>query len=181
MKKIVVAISFLTLLAACGSKVDPSKPVDATPFFDVKGFFQNEIKRLTEGGTKIEKTVTVRGQSETKVIEKADFAQELALFVSSDINKPAWRDKYRIEKTAGRSLESFFATDDDLKTKRIDIFRFPPNGVTQIQILNSDESSITESQQSLKYDIGVGYSIETFQKFFGSDSSKTKIQVVFVK
>jgi hypothetical protein len=68
-----------------------------------------------------------------------------------------------------------------LKTKRIDIFRFPPNGVTQIAILNSDESSITESQQSLKYDIGVGYSIETFQKFFGSDSSKTKIQVVFVQ
>lgn len=181
MKKTIFAISFLVLFAACAGKVGPSKTVDATPFFDIKGFFQNEIKRLTEGGTKIEKTVTVHGQSEKKVIDKADFAQELALFVTSDINKPAWRDKYRIEKTAGRSLESFFATDEDLKTKRIDIFRFPPNGVTQIQILNSDESSITESQQSLKYDIGVGYSIETFQKFFGSDSSKTKIQVVFVQ
>jgi hypothetical protein len=181
MKKIIFTLSVLTLFAACAGKVDPSKTVDATPFFDVKGFFQNEIKRLTEGGTKIEKTVTVRGQSETKVIDKADFAQELALFVASDINKPAWRDKYRIEKTAGRSLESFFATDNVLKTKRVDIFRFPPNGVTQIAILNSDASSITESQQSLKYDIGVGYTIETFQKFLGSDSSKTKIQVVFVK
>ena len=86
-----------------------------------------------------------------------------------------------MEKTAGRSLESFVATDEDLKTKRVDIYRFPPNGVTQIQILNSDKSSITESQQSLNYEIGKGYSIETFQKFFGSDSSKTRIQVVFVK
>ncbi|MDZ7879980.1 MAG: hypothetical protein U5L45_20040 [Saprospiraceae bacterium] len=181
MKIIIFSLSVLMLFTACGGKVDASKTADATPFFDVKGFFHNEIKRLTEGGTKIEKTVTVRGQSETKMIDKANFAQELALFVASDINKPAWRDKYRIEKTAGRSLESFFATDDDLKTKRIDIFRFPPNGVTQIQILNSDESSITESQQSLKYELSVGYSIETFQKFIGSDSSKTKIQVVFVK
>jgi hypothetical protein len=181
MKKIGFGLLVLFAFSACGDKTDATKAVDKTPFFDVKGFFQNEIKRLTEGGVKIEKTVTVRGQSETKTMDKADFAEELALFVASDINKPAWSDKYRIEKTAGRSLESFFATDDDLKTKRIDIFRFPPNGVTQIQILNSDKSTITESQQSLDYDIGKGYSIETFQKFLGSDSSKTRIQVVFLK
>jgi hypothetical protein len=181
MKKIILGINFLIVFAACGGKTDAAKNVDTTPFFDVKGFFQNEIKRLTEGGTKIEKTVTIGGKAETKIIEKADFTQELALFVSSDINKPAWSDKYRIEKTAGRSLESFVAMDDDLKTKRVDIYRFPPNGVTQIQILNSDKSSITESQQSLNYEIGKGYSIETFQKFFGSDSSKTRIQVVFMK
>jgi hypothetical protein len=181
MKKIILGILMLLIFAACGGKTDASKTVDATPFFDVKGFFQSEIKRLTEGSIKIEKTVTIGGKSETKIIEKADYAQELALFVASDINKPAWRDKYRVEKTAGRSLESFFATDDDLKTRRVDIFRFPPNGVTQIQILNNDKSSITESQQSLDYDIGKGFSIETFQKFFGSDSNKTSIKVVFLK
>jgi hypothetical protein len=180
MKKIILGAQFLLLFAACGGKTEAPKNVDTTPFFDVKGFFQNEIKRLTEGSQKIEKTVTVKGNSETKIIDKADFAQELALFVSSDINKPAWRDKYRTEQTAGRSLESFLATDDDLKTKRVDIYRFPPNGVAQIKILNSDKSSITESQQSLEYEIGKGYSIETFQKFFGSDSSKTRIQVVFL-
>ncbi len=181
MNKLFSAVALALLFAACGGKTDTTKNLERAPFFDVKGFFQNEIKRLTEGGAKIEKTVTIGGKAETKIIEKADFAQELALFVTSDINKPAWRDKYRVEKTAGRSLESFFATDDDLKTKRIDIFRFPPNGVTQIQILNTDKSSITESQQSLDYDIGKGYSIETFQKFIGSDSSKTRIQVVFLK
>jgi hypothetical protein len=181
MKNIILGIGLLIVFAACGGKTDAAKNIDTTPFFDVKGFFNSEIKRLTEASIKIEKTVTVKGHSETKIIDKADFAQELALFVSSDINKPAWRDKYRVEKTTGRSLESFFATDDDLKTKRVDIYRFPPNGVAQIQILNSDKSSITESQQSLQYEIGKGYSIETFQKFFGSDSSKTRIQVVFLK
>ena len=132
-------------------------------------------------GIKIEKTVTIGGKAETKIIEKADFEKELALFLASDINKPAWRDKYRIEKTAGRSLESFLAKDDDLKTKRLDIYRFPPNGVTQILIVNSDKSSVTESQQNLDYDIGKGYSIETFQQFFGSDSSKIRIDVLFLK
>lgn len=181
MKKILLIFNVLILFAACDSKKDPSKTVDATPFFDVKGFFQGEIKRLTEGSVKIEKTVTIGGKSETKTFEKADFEKELALFVASDINKPAWRDKYRIEKTAGRSLESFLAKDEDLKTKRVDIYRFPPNGVTQIKIVNSDKSSVTESQQSLDYDIGKGYSIETFQQFLGSDSSKIKIEVTFLK
>jgi hypothetical protein len=181
MKKIVFNISVLLLFAACGGKTDAAKALEATPFFDVKGFFQGEIKRLTEGGIKIEKTVIIGDKTETKIIEKADFTKELALFSASDINKPAWRDRYRVEKTAGRSLESFFAIDEELKTKRLDIYRFPPNGVAQIQILNSDKSSITESQQHLQYDIGKGYSIETFQKFFGSDSSKIRIQVVFLK
>jgi hypothetical protein len=181
MKKIGFNLLILLLFSACGGKTDATKVVDATPFFDVKGFFQGEIKRLTEGSQKIEKTVTVKGNSETKIIDKADFVQELALFMASDINKPAWRDKYRIEKTAGRSLESFVAKDDDLKTRRVDIYRFPPNGVTEIQIVNGDKSLITESEQSLKYEIGKGYSIETFQKFIGSDSSKTRIDVVFLK
>lgn len=181
MKKIVLALTAFVFFASCGGKTDASKAVDKTPFFDVKGFFSSEIKRLTEGRTKIEKTVTIGGKSETRTIEKADFEKELALFIASDINKPAWRDKYRIEKTVGRSLESFLAKDDDLKTKRLDIYRFPPNGVTQIKILNSDKSSVTESQQSLNYDIGTGYSIETFQQFLGSDSSKIKIDVTFVK
>lgn len=181
MKKIVLAFTLISLFAACKGKTNASKEGDATRFFDVKGFFNGEIKRLTEGGIKIEKTVTIAGKTETKIIEKADFEKELALFLASDINKPAWRDKYRIEKTAGRSLESFLAIDDDLKTKRLDIYRFPPNGVTQIKIVNSDESSVTESQQSLDYDIGKGYSIETFQQFLGSDSSKIRIDVVFLK
>ena len=181
MKKILLAFTILSLFAACKGKTEGAKDADATRFFDVKGFFNGEIKRLTEGAVKIEKTVTIAGKAETKIIEKADFEKELALFVASDINKPAWRDKYRVEKTAGRSLESFIAKDDDLKTKRLDIYRFPPNGVTQIQIINSDESSVTESQQSLHYDIGKGYSIETFQQFLGSDSSKIKINVVFLK
>jgi hypothetical protein len=181
MKKILFGCIIALVFTACGSKTDTSKNVDLTPFFDVKGFFNGEIKRLTEGSVKIEKTVTIGGNIETKIIEKADFEKELALFVASDINKPAWRDKYRIEKTAGRSLESFLAKDDDLKTKRVDIYRFPPNGVTQIKIVNSDKSSVTESQQSLDYDIGKGYSIETFQQFLGSDSSKIRIDVVFLK
>jgi hypothetical protein len=181
MKKIGFSLLVLLVFAGCGGKTDTTKAVDETPFFDVKGFFNGEIKRYTEGSQKIQKTVTVKGNAETKILDKADFAQELALFVSSDINKPAWRDKYRIEKTAGRSLESFVATDDDLKTRRVDIYRFPPNGVTEIQIINGDKSAITESQQSLKYEIGKGYSIETFQKFIGSDSSKTRIEVVFLK
>jgi hypothetical protein len=181
MKKIGFSLLVLLVFAGCGNKTETTKAVDETPFFDVKGFFNGEIKRYTEGSQKIQKTVTVKGNAETKILDKADFAQELALFVASDINKPAWRDKYRVEKTAGRSLESFVATDTDLKTRRVDIYRFPPNGVTEIQIINGDKSAITESQQSLKYEIGKGYSIETFQKFIGSDSSKTRIDVVFLK
>jgi hypothetical protein len=181
MKKIGFSLLVLLTFSACGGNTEATKAIDATPFFDVKGFFNGEIKRYTEGSKKIQKTVTVKGNAETKILDKADFAQELALFVASDINKPAWRDKYRVEKTAGRSLESFVATDGDLKTRRVDIYRFPPNGVTEIQIINGDKSAITESQQSLKYEIGKGYSIETFQKFIGSDSSKTRIDVVFLK
>ena len=171
----------LMFFVSCNNPSTPVKSVDSTPFFDVKGFFQTEIRQLTEGGVRIQKTITVGDKSETKVIEKADFTQELSLFTASDINKPALHDKYRVEKTSGKSLESFIAIDDDVKTKRVDVFRFPPNGVQQVMIFNNDKSVLSESGQSLKYLVGKGFTIETLQKFTGADSSKLKIDVVFLK
>ncbi len=170
-------------LFACGDNTNtPVKKLEK-PFFDVTGFFQGETKRLTEGGMKIKKTVTVNGHSETKIIEKPNFEEEFKMFVASDINRPAWSDKYHIQRTDQDHYEytmEYWAKDKNLKTQSMKIVQ--QNGLMSftINIHNRDKSVVTESDSHLFYDKNNGFSITNSQQLVGYMDS-VKIDVVFFK
>ena len=106
-------ISILISFFACGDKTNAPVKALEKPYYDVKGFFDGETKRLTEGGMKIKKTVTVNGKSETKIIEKPNFEEEFKLFVASDINRPAWSDKYHVNEKPSGNHDFTREYDDD--------------------------------------------------------------------
>ena len=173
----------LISLFACGERANAPVKALEKPYFDVKGFFESEMKRLTEGGMKIKKTVTVNGQTETKIIEKPNFEEEFKMFVASDINRPAWSDKYHInEKASGNHdfTREYWAKDENLKTQSLKIIQ--ENGATSftMEIHNRDESVVTESDSHLFYDKNNGFSITNSQQLVGYMDS-VKIDVVFFK
>ena len=170
-------------LFACRDRANTPVKTLEKPYYDVTGFFGGEIKRLTEGGMKIKKTVTVNGQSETKVIEKPNFEEEFKMFVASDINRPAWSDKYHIKRTDQSNHDyttEYWAKDKNLKTQSMKIVQ--QNGSTSftMDIHNRDKSVVTESDSYLFYDKNNGFSITNSQQLVGSTDS-VKIDVVFFK
>lgn len=176
-------IAILISLFACGDKTNAPVKALEKPYFDLKGFFEGETKRLTEGGMKIKKTVTVNGQTETKIIEKPNFEEEFKMFVASDINRPAWSDKYHVnEKASGNHdfTTEYWAKDENLKTQSLKIIQ--ENGATffTMEIHNRDKSVVTESDSHLFYDKNNGFSITNSQQLVGSMDS-VKINVVFFK
>ena len=176
-------ITTLMSLFACGDRANTSVKTLEKPYYDVKGFFDGETKRLTEGGMKIKKTVTVNGHSETKILEKPNFEEEFKMFVASDINRPAWSDKYHIKRTDQSNHDyttEYWAKDKNLKTQSMKIVQ--QNGLMSftINIHNRDKSVVTESDSYLFYDKNNGFSITNSQQLVGSTDS-VKIDVVYFK
>ncbi len=178
---IVSILSFF--LVSCQTKDSSQNKAVIKPFYDIKGFFNGEIKRLTDGGMTIQKTVSVNGKKETQVIEKPNFEEELKMFMASDINRPAWTDKYFVKETQvgnhGFKYE-YWSKDKNLRTKKIIVDEIYGNVNKTIEILNSDNSVVTETEAHLFYDINSGYKISTSQKLVSSIDS-VGIEVVFLK
>ncbi len=181
-KYLITHILFL-FLGSCQTKESSQNKAVIKPFYDIKGFFNGEIKRLTDGGMTIQKTVSVNGKKETQVIEKPNFDEELKMFIASDINRPAWTDKYLVKEMPvgnhGFKYE-YWSKDKNLRTKKIVVDEMYGNVNKTIEILNSDNSVVTETEAHLFYDINRGYKISTLQKLMGSVDS-VSIEVAFLK
>lgn len=183
MRKFLILNILTTLLVSCQTKNASDTKTDKKAFYDIKGYFEGETKRLTEGGMTIEKTVTINGKKETQTIEKPNFEEEFKMFIASDINRPAWSDKYFVKEVpVGNhgSQTEYWSKDNLLRTKKMIIYQMYGDIHKTIEILNSDKSVVTEADSYLFYDKNSGYKISTYQKLVGSVDS-VNIEVKFLK
>ncbi len=173
----------LLLLFACG-QVEPKEQSIKAPqpaFFDLKGYFNQEIKRLNQAKPKLFKKVTINGSEEQRELGAVDFKQELQVFIQSDINRPNWLEKYRADTTFFNGNPSrilYKAIDKTLRTRLIDI-EFQQNIVSKITIQNGGKSIVAGSQQELIYLPQSGYLIKSHQTTALSKDKDLTIEVRF--
>lgn len=109
------------LLPACS----PSEEAGEKRFFDLEGFARREQVRLAALGP-VEKTVTLDGREERRILERPDWKAEMDLLAGADLNRPAWKDSYRADtlRDAGGSpwKLSYASQDPKLRVKRLEIF-----------------------------------------------------------
>lgn len=150
-------------------------------FFDLEGFFDGEVKRLS-GFTNLKKTTSVNGEREEQQVERIDFEKELAIFSNSDINRPAWTDKYEVDSVFNEKKElvrlDYQATDEELRTQHVSV-SLDGGAVFKIQIENATSTSIADTQQSLIYEPAKGYTIESRQQVQTIDDAVLRIEVAF--
>ncbi len=177
---IVIGLSFF--INAC-QNTPPQYKNGKTAFFDIKGYFKTEIERLKKDVKKVKKTVTLNGKSEEQILENVNFEEELAPFIASDINRPAWSDKYMVKNTPlgnHGSISEYYALKDDLKTRSV-VVNDPMSMVdVTINIVNAAKTIATNSETRLSYDNHKGYTISTIQALIGS-SDTVKVNVIFLE
>jgi len=168
-------------LTACSNDV-VSNNDKTTSYFSLKDFFEEEIEGLEKRQQSIEKTAFLNDKSETKTLEKVDWAQELRLFTNCDINKSAWLGKYKVDSLlndAEKSLTvSYTALDDKLRTRHITL-TFVENVLTVIDIKNNSQNLIYNMVEELLYKPKEGYEVETTQKIRGMNADKWAMKVRF--
>jgi hypothetical protein len=202
MNKLYIIFSLL-IFSNCKEGV-PQYLGNTTPLFDLKGFLDNEIATHLKDVKTVKKTVTVNGKTETKEVAIKDWKEELKPFFNSDINRPAWRDKYKVlNLNQDKDYDTIFfnkqydALDKNLKTQRIElgfgveykvivdkymnrIDTIAQMQASQVSVFNTGNSGINQSYQLLSYDQN-GYTIISKQKLIGTNEDKIKIEVFFSK
>ena len=167
--------------------------VDRKPFFDVKGYFQEQIKELASVKG-LEKNVVVNGAAEHKTTGSVDLGKELAMFMQADINRPAWYDKYRIDTITQPPVEDkapldakgtksvrFTTSSEILKTKRLEIYFDRAGKPARVEVDAADQNFFSQWKQHLSYRAGDGYSMTNDQKFIFSDNHSVAVEATFVK
>lgn len=151
----------LLLFAACKQAEEkPKTPV----YTDIKAFFESEVTRLTKNKTLVNKTIQQNGSSESKNKISINWQDELNLFISSDINKPAWKDSYKIIN--GSSKISYYSLDSGLRTKEVHINKDVNGKPIRFYIKNINKNKLYESTEVLIYIPDSAYSIEKNQSVF---------------
>lgn len=170
------------LFAGCQSEKKEIKQISVAPtFFDLKGYFKEEVNRLNGLQPGLDKTVAVNEKSETKQLSKLDYQQELDIFVQSDINRIDWVDKYSVDSTFQENQLTaieYRALRKDLRTRRIAI-QFQDGKVSKIDIANGGQNMAAGSQQRLIYEPATGYHIESIQRTKLFEDKIFKIDVKF--
>jgi hypothetical protein len=117
-------------------------------YFDVKGFFKSDSARLTQLNQPVYKVIKHNSVSESKTVHIANWGTELSLFSGADINKPAWKDSYKV--TVDSNLIVYQALTPDLKTREIRI-KLVAGKVKYMMILDSTKNILYSSLEKLSY------------------------------
>ena len=149
--------------------------VESGSFFNLKEYLAGEKVRLAKENVKLEKTITLNGVEETKIIETPDYEVEFSEFISSDINRVAWLDKYD-EIKKGDNIH-YLAKDDKLEVRQVDIFG--GNAIRNISILKKTENMLNNTKKELSYSPS-GYQIKSVRKSIGESADTLVIAVKFL-
>lgn len=159
MMKIFLTVFLFIFL--CGCSPEKTENVNTKTFYDLRGYFTSEAERLKAENIYVQKTVYKNGESEQKTISNLDWLKEFDLFISNDINKPAWIKSYREIKTD--TLISYTPIDSNLTVKSLQIRQV--NGVAHsIYLHRYSKNSLYTSNEKFYYFPDSLYRIERNQQ-----------------
>jgi len=170
------------LFFQCQSSISSATTQEEKAFFDLRAFFEQEIVRLKAENPKIKKEIEINGKREEQTQEGVDFEKELAIFMRADINKPAWREKYKVDSTMvvdRLARLAYAAIDSSLKTRLLFIEFDQKEAVEKVFISNKTNSPLIQSEQQLTFEPAKGYRIENKQDLSLSKDSQLTIVATF--
>ncbi len=162
------------LVAACDIPNPHTKPASPT-YFDMKSFMEKEMEKLE--GKSLEKKITLNGKVEKVRLDNPDWKTELSEFISADINKPSYADKYLVESLKG-GVKRYNAKETDLPIQFLELQELP-NGGSAIFIEKRNDNILNNSSKKLMYRTDGIYSIRAFRHSLGGEPDTIQIEGIF--
>jgi hypothetical protein len=176
---------FMLILTGCTQKAKVQGKVE---LFSIQQFISNEIDSLSKYNPMIVKNIKLNDKTTTDTIltneyDRQAWENELTIFSSLDVNKPALVDNYAlIDSVAGEnSIMIIRALKSGMKTRETLVFTNKQNGhVNKIEIEFLDDNMIYQSAKHLVYYPGKGYAIHTTQDVLMNKPDDISIEAKYV-
>ncbi len=162
----------VVLLCSCTNNQKEQKKL----YFDIKGYFQQEAKRLKKLNPTVTKTVIVNGKTEQKKIKISDWEKELKSFEDGDINKDAWRNLFAVTKS--NDLTIYTNVDDKITVKKLGV-AVRNKELNYIGIFISNKNILYSSRDTLTYAPNEYYEIKKTQKISLMSEKRYVIRATF--
>lgn len=164
---------FISTICLTACSFSNKKKEQAVNYYNLQKYFSQEAARLNKAKPDINKTVKHNDASETQNIKVEDWAQELALFIESDINKVAWKNSYQKDSSSTKII--YTAKEDNLRTRKI-VMLLEGNKLSKISITNQTKNNLYHTKEELIYIPDSLYQIEKYQdvKVLGINNYQVK-------
>lgn len=147
-------------------------------YFDITGFFTQEIARLNKMHPGMEKQIMKGDEPQTVETDSSGWEKELKPFFDLEINKPSLESNYTLEIDSNKSLkiENYYSKDTNQLVQKISITK----NKEQIQLIEGElkkRSFIVDRDVRLSYLPGRGYGIVVKENYIWSKPSGYEIFV----
>ncbi|MBC7567524.1 MAG: hypothetical protein H7223_11240 [Pedobacter sp.] len=140
-------LTLLFFICSCKSPADKER-FSKFQYFDIKGYFEAEISRLSKLNPSIRKTVAVNGIFETKTIKIKDWKHELSAFSDADINRASWKGLFLVSKTD--TVETYLSENDKVAVREVRA-NLRKGQIYKISIIIQNKNVLYSSVDSLIY------------------------------
>ncbi|WP_158796751.1 hypothetical protein [Pedobacter sp. L105] len=147
MRNTIFLLLILLFFGSCNPAA-PKKQSSPLTYFDIKGYFAKEAKRLKSLNPEIDKTVTVNQSAEHKKLKIADWQKELSIFSDADINKSAWQGLFKLHQT--QDVKTYISDNEKVPVKSLQV-SYQNGKIHGIEILISNANSLYTSSDTLSY------------------------------
>jgi len=176
LKRIAALLSGMALVAgwpAC--KPDVKDTGQSLKYFDISDYFTKDAIRLTNENRMVFKTVIHNRDTESKKVHIADWGLELSLFKEADINRPAWKNSYKVIDEDSTLI--YMAKYPELKMREM-IVKKGKGKIKWILIYNKTKNILYQSTEKLSYFPDSLYSIKKDQRVRLTGNNRYRIQGV---
>lgn len=144
------SITLFSLLISCGG---PEKnPVNDSRFFNLNGYFNEQVAELEKLNTPITKTIMHNGKTETITEQNVDWNTELKPFLEIDITLPAHILSYSIDSLVeGNSTTLYYTAKDSTPLLRNIVIKLNNGNPDSIYIRKVISNSYVSSMETMSY------------------------------
>lgn len=128
MKTLVICISLLTItLISCNTENNSS--LNTNPYYNIDSLIENQVKILAENKAELTKVNGHSGDTTLSIVlDTTGWEQELQLFATMDINKPALVDVYETttlkDSVSNLLIRQYKSTAQKAEVQELNIYYF---------------------------------------------------------
>ena len=164
----VVLLFFCFLITSCNNPAQQNQPL---VYYDVAGFIKKQIESLSDRHPTVQKTLSVDDKQSQQTTADINWSRELGLFSQVDINKPALRNSYQIERPDSLTyIYTLKQTEEYLTVRSLAIHLDETTGSPQrIEAVLQTDNPLYTSERHLLFEKepdskSIHYNIKGFQK-----------------